>query len=141
MVERILFHKIGVEFYGEKYVSYLEKSVETGVRDMKYEQKIIREFKRRIQNPKILLAIFSDLDREALKMFQLFGFSEEICNELSSILSVKNFRKDWDGRRMIQELLDCLNLDNLKFIEHKYVSRKKHLFDVIAYGRQYAKRF
>jgi len=141
-LEEMMFLVVGFDFYGDEYMEYVMKRFTTGIKNAKIDEKVNKEAKKRMQKPDFSQKVFAELDRETLKEFKLFGFSEDICRKLSNILSVGNFqRKGYKPELIILEFLACLELDNLNFVEHNYVLKEKFSFDVIAHGEKYTKRF
>ena len=141
-LEKMMFSIVGFQLYGDGYMKYAIEKIIDGIKNAEIDEKINKEVKRRMRQPDFSKRVFGEFDKDTLKEFKLFGFSEEICKKLSNILTIRNLqKKSYKCEQLIIEFLEQLGLDNLNFVEHSYVLKEKFSFDVIAHGGKYTKRF
>jgi len=118
--ERI-FDEVAHELYGEDCWEIMMSSIGTSDNKMEMANQVTE---KRIKDENILETAmkitFANINDDSLKIFEIFGFDEEIIQNLKQILTIKNGIEN--SHQMIYNLLDCLGLKQFSFVSYEYVS-------------------
>ena len=121
-IQEQLFSEVAHELYGDDCWDIMVSSIGSNDDKMKKANEITKKrFKDENILEKTIATVFDDVNKGGLKIFEVFGFNEEIMQNIKHTLTIENYTENIP--QMVYNLLDCLGLKQFSFVSYSYVSR------------------
>ena len=120
-IQERLFNEVAHELYGDDCWDIMLSSIGTSDDKMKRANEVTeKRFKDENILETTIETVFADVNKGGLKTFEIFGFDEEIMQNIKHTLTIENYTENIP--QMVYNLLDCLGLKQFSFVSHRYVS-------------------